>query len=49
MVWSHILTYLKTHRNLSRDERRRIRHQYKRYVIIDDTLYRRGAEPLDRR
>jgi hypothetical protein len=43
--YGDILIYLQTlkfSQHLSRDDRRRIRHQAKNYLIIGDTLYRRG-------
>jgi hypothetical protein len=50
--YGDILLYLQTQRfqpNISRDERRRIRHHSKCYLIIDDTLYRRGIDIVLRR
>jgi hypothetical protein len=32
--------------HLSRDDRRRIRYQSKKYTIVDDTLYRRGIDDI---
>jgi hypothetical protein len=45
--YGDILIYIQTLKcptTASRDERRRIRHQAKNYLIIDDTLYRRGVD-----
>jgi hypothetical protein len=47
-----ILIYLQTLKcptYASRDERRRIRHQAKNYLILDDTLYQRGVYCILRR
>jgi hypothetical protein len=47
-----ILIYIQTLKcptSASRDERRRIRHQDKNYLIPDDTLYRRGVDRVLRR
>ena len=44
-----IIVYLQTTKfpsNVSREERRRIRHQAKHYLIINDTLYRRGVHSV---
>jgi hypothetical protein len=32
--------------HLSRDDRQRVRHQAKNYLIISDTLYRRGVDSI---
>jgi hypothetical protein len=40
---------LKCPTSASRDEHRRIHHQAKNYLIIDDTLYRRGLDFILRR
>jgi hypothetical protein len=45
--YGDILIYLqnlKCPTSSSRDERRRIRHQAKNYLILDDTLYQRGVD-----
>jgi hypothetical protein len=45
--YGDILIYLQTLKcptTASRDERRRICHQAKNYLILDDTLYRRGVD-----
>jgi hypothetical protein len=47
-----ILIYLQTLKcptSASRDERRWIHHQDKNYLILDDTLYRRGIDCILRR
>ena len=47
--YGDILLYLQTQRfqpNISREERRRIRHHSRRYLILDDTLYRRGIDTI---
>jgi hypothetical protein len=47
--YGDILIYLQTlklSQHLSRDDRRCIRHQAKNYLIIDDTLYRRGVDNI---
>lgn len=44
-----IIIYLQTTKfpsNVSKEERRRIRHQAKHYLIINDTLYRRGVDAI---
>ena len=44
-----IIVYLQTTKfpsNVSKEERRRIRHQAKQYLIINDTLYRRGVDTV---
>jgi hypothetical protein len=50
--YGDILLYLQTQRfqpNISREERRRIRHHSRRYLILDDTLYHRGIDTILRR
>ena len=45
--YGSIIVYLPTTRfpsNVSKEERRHIRHQAKYYLIINDTLYRRGVD-----
>jgi hypothetical protein len=45
--YGDILIYLQTLKcptSASHDEHRRIRHQAKNYLILDDTLYRRGVD-----
>jgi hypothetical protein len=45
--YGYILVYLHTLKcptSTSHDEHRRIRHQEKNYLILDDTLYRRGVD-----
>jgi hypothetical protein len=47
--YGDILIYLQTLKlpqHLSRDDRRRICHQAKNYLIIDDTLYCRGVDNI---
>jgi hypothetical protein len=47
--YGYIVVYLQTlnfPQHLSRDDRRLIRYQAKKYVIIDDTLYCRGVESI---
>ena len=47
--YGDFLLYLQTQRfrpSLSRDERHHICHHAKRYLIIDDTLYRYGIESI---
>jgi hypothetical protein len=47
--YGDILLYLQTQRfqpNISREERRRIRHHARRYLILGDTLYRRGIDTI---
>ena len=44
-----LLIYLQTQRfqpTLSRDDHRRIRHHAKYYLILNDTLYRRGIDSI---
>ena len=43
------LQTLKTPTHLSRDERRRLCHVSKNYLIVDNTLYRRGVDSILRR
>ena len=43
------LQTLKVPTHLSRDERRRLRHVSKNYLIVDNTLYRRGVDSILRR
>ena len=40
---------LKVPTHLSRDERRRLCHVAKNYLIVDNTLYRRGVDSILRR
>ena len=40
------LQTLKTPTHLSRDERRRLRHVYKNYLIVDNTLYCHGVDSI---
>jgi hypothetical protein len=50
--YGDILVYLQTLKcptSASHDERRRIRHQAKNYLILEDTLYRRGVDCILRR
>lgn len=47
--YGDILIYIQTLKlpqHLSRDDRRRIRHQAKKYLIVSDTLYRRGVDHI---
>jgi hypothetical protein len=47
--YGDILIYIQTLKlshHLSRDDRRRIHHQEKNYLIIDDTLYHRGVDNI---
>jgi hypothetical protein len=47
--YGDILMYLQTlniPQHLSRDDQRHIFHQAKNYLIIDDTLYRRGMDVI---
>jgi hypothetical protein len=47
--YGDILLYLQTQRfqpNISREERRHIRHHSHHYLILDDTLYRRGIDTI---
>ena len=47
--YGDILLYLQTQRfqpNISCEERRRIRHHSRRYLILDDTLYLRGIDTI---
>ena len=43
------LQKLKDPTHLSRDERRRLRHVSKSYLIVNNTLYRRGVDSILRR
>jgi hypothetical protein len=50
--YGDIVIYLRTLKCptfASRDERRRIHHQAKNYLILNDTLYRRGVDYILRR
>jgi hypothetical protein len=50
--YGDILIYLQNSKcptSTSRDERRCIRYQAKNYLILDDTLYRRGVDCILRR
>ena len=50
--YGYILMYLQTLKcpnSASHDERQRIRHQAKNYLILNDTLYRRGVDSILRR
>jgi hypothetical protein len=50
--YGDILIYLqnlKCPTSSSRDERRQIHHQAKKYLILNDTLYRRGVDCILRR
>jgi hypothetical protein len=50
--YGDILIYLQTLKcptSASRDEHRRIHHQAKNYLILDDTLYQRGVDYILRR
>jgi hypothetical protein len=47
--YGYIFVYLQTLKfpqHLSRDDRQNIRYQVKNYLIIDDTLYRRGVDSI---
>ena len=47
--YGDIIVYLQTQRtptHLSRDERRRLRHVSKNYLIVDNTLYRHGGDSI---
>ena len=47
--YGYLIIYLQTQRfqpNISRDDRRRIRHHVKYYLILNDTLYRRGIDSI---
>ena len=47
--YGSIIVYLQTTKfpsNVSKEERRCIRHQAKYYLIINDTLYRRGVDTI---
>ena len=43
-ILSCICKHLKVPTHLSWDERRRLRHIAKNYLIVDDTLYRHGVD-----
>lgn len=50
--YGDIIIYLQTQKyrpNTSRSEQKRIRNQEKDYMIVDDTLYRRGVDTVLRR
>nr|QHR92685.1 hypothetical protein Q903MT_gene6733 [Picea sitchensis] len=50
--YGNSLVYLQTQRvppQCSREDRRRIRHHAKHYIIIGDTLYHRGVDSILRR
>jgi hypothetical protein len=50
--YGDILLYLQTQRfqpDTSHEERRRIHHHSRRYIIVGDTLYRRGIDTILRR
>ena len=50
--YGDILIYLQTlkcRQTFSREERRRLRHNAKNYLIVDNTLYRRGVDLILRR
>ena len=50
--YGYIIVYLQTSKfpsTFSKDERRKLRHLAKNYVIIGDTLYRRGVDSILRR
>jgi hypothetical protein len=50
--YGDILLYLETQcfqPNISREEHRCIRHHFRHYIILDDTLYRRGIDSILRR
>ena len=47
--YGDIIVYLQTFKvptHLSRDERRRLRHVSKNYLIVDNTLYRHGVDSI---
>ena len=49
--YGYLLVYLQTQRfqpHLSYDDHRRIRHHVKYYLILNDTLYRRGIDSIPR-
>jgi hypothetical protein len=51
LVWD-IIIYLQTqtfHPDLSSTDRRRIQYQARQYIILGDTLYRRGVDSIFRR
>ena len=47
--YGDILLYLQTQRFQPREEHRHILHHSRRYLIIEDTLYRRGIDTILRR
>ena len=50
--YGYIIIYLQTLKvptHLSRDERQGLRHVFKNYLIVDNTLYRRGVDSILRR
>ena len=50
--YGDLIIYLQTQRfqpNISHDNHRRIRHHAKYYLILNDTLYRRGIDSIIRR
>ena len=50
--YGHLINYLQTQifqPNISRDDRRCIRHHVKYYLILNDTLYRHGIDSILRR
>ena len=48
MVWRyyHIFTNIEGPTHLSQDERWQLRHVSKNYLIVDNTLYRRGVDSI---
>ena len=47
--YGYLIIYLQTQRfqlTISREDRRRIRHHAKYYLILNDTLYRRGIDTI---
>ena len=47
--YGYLIIYLQTHHfqpNISHDHRRCIRHHAKYYIILNDTLYRRGIDTI---
>ena len=47
--YGDLIIYLQNqifHPNISHDDRRRIRHHAKYYLILNDTLYRRGIDSI---
>ena len=48
-LYGDLIIYLQTHRfqpAISCDDHRRIRHHAKYYLILNDTLYRRGIDSI---